>query len=981
MFRILLSALTGLIVFSLQAKDIPVHPSRITRGTFWGVSRPLRDIPPMTAEEYRQMEIKARTRNLNKDLGTRLYPFQSTALPKGSDPLWQKQMGTNDFSQGPTVNFEGQTSPYYPPDCNGTSGPNHFMQTINTTYAIYDKAGNILAGPTAMNLIFGSVPGANRNDGDPIILYDEMADKWVVTEFSIPNSGTNYVLMAVSTTNDPTGTYYQYSFPVDKMPDYPKFSVWRDGYYMGDNNASTKDIYVFERGQIITGGAAPQMVGFNNPWRPTSVDGFMCVPPIDNDGPSSPVGTPGMFIAFNDDGLAGGTDQLWLYNLAVDWTNPSASTFVRSQQIDVEPFNCNFGNNWNNIEQKGVTQRVDGIPQVIMNVPQYRNFGTYQTIVCCHTVNMDGVRHAGIRWYELRKTTGDWQVRQQGTYAPDLHSRWMGSVALNGSNEIALGYSISSTSEYPGIRYAGQSAAAYAAANGILDIEEDTIVVGTNSQTGANRWGDYAQISVDPSDDKTFWFTTQYIGSGGSRKTRIASFKYTSTPVVATVLADSITYSSANLKGVVNPTGLETQYHFEWGLHANELTNSTAVVSAGAGMESVTVNAGITGLLPETTYFYRIVGTSLGGTAQGIVLRFTTGMAPYLSVTPPARNVAADAGTTSFDVSSNVDWNVSSDADWCTATMSGSGNDTIAVQFGENLSIDSRVAHLTVSGLSVGNQIVTVIQEGAQPFLFVTPGIQNVTDPSGETDFAVNSNTSWTAVSDKEWCVVTQSGSGVGTIKATIAANISVESRSCTILVSAPGTTGQSVTVVQAGAQARLAVTPQNQNVTAVAGNSSFAVSSNFPWVVESNAAWCVVTSSGGLDGSVTAQYTQNLSDQARIATIKVGPASALPSTLPTQEVTLTQAKSSIGIDEIAANDIQLFPNPATDYVTIKTGASINGAVKVTIQNTHGKTVMTETFDSQREHSVNVSKLSADTYFITVTSGNLTVTKKLAVVR
>jgi PKD repeat protein len=502
----------------------PLHPSMVATGTYYGLSKPLRDIPPMTREEYLTIERQRKANgDFNEGLGIRSYPFESVALPKGPDPAWQKLYNTSKSPAAPIVNFDGQTSPYLPPDCNGIVGPNHYMQTINCAYAIYSKTGALLAGPTNLNQLFGNVPGANRNDGDPIILYDEQADRWLVTEFSIPFSGQNYMLMAVSSTNDPTGTWHQYSFPVSATPDYPKFSVWQDGYYMGVNNTSGNDIYVFQREQMLVGGTA-QMVGFNNAYRPNSVDGFMCVPPVDNDGAFAPAGSPGLFIAFNDDAFGGGSDQLWIYELDVDWTTTTASTFNRVQQIAVEPFDSNFGNNWDNITQPGTSQKLDAIPQVVMNVPQYRNFGSYQTLVCCHTVDVDATNHAGIRWYELRKTSGNWSIRQQSTYAPDAANRWMGSIAMNASGNIGLGYSVSSTSVYPGIRYCGQTAAANNLANNTLDYPETLILEGANSQTGGNRWGDYAQISLDPTDDGTFWFTTEYIGGGSSKKTRIASF-------------------------------------------------------------------------------------------------------------------------------------------------------------------------------------------------------------------------------------------------------------------------------------------------------------------------------------------------------------------------------------------------------------------------------------------------------------------------
>jgi hypothetical protein len=973
--NLLFAALLSLLMLDMQAQNIPVHSTEIITGTLLGVTKPLRDLPAITADEFHQLELKGLKRTLNKDLKNRIFPYAATALPKGADPAWQDFMGATVGNKGPIVNFDGQTSPYYPPDCNGTSGPNHFMQTINTVYAIYDKTGTLVAGPTNMNLLFGGVPGANRNDGDPIILYDEVADRYVATEFSIPNSGTNYMLMAVSTTNDPTGTWYQYSFPVASMPDYPKFSVWRDGYYMGDNNSSGNDMYVFERNQMLVGGTA-QGLGFNNPWRPSSVDGFMCVPPIDNDGPLAPDGTPGMYIAFNDDALGGGTDQLWLYELTVDWTTPSNSALVRTQQLDVQPFNSNFGNNWNNIEQKGTSQRVDGIPQVIMNVPQYRNFGSYQTIVCCHTVNVDGVRHAGIRWYELRKSTGNWEVRQQGTYAPDLHSRWMGSIMLNGFNEIGLGYSVSSTAMYPSIFYCGQSAGAYASASGILDITEDTIQLGANSQTGVNRWGDYAQVSVDPSDDKTFWFTTQYIGSGGSRKTKIASFKYNFAPFATTLVAGAITPTTATLHGTVNPNGLQTDYHFEYGNTPMAMNLSTPAVSAGSGITTVDVSADIAALLSDTNYYFKIVAVSSGGTTTGAKVKFITPAAPFIAVTPDNQNVPAWTGNTQFIVSSNTSWTVESDAAWCSVTSSGTGNDTIAAVYSENLSVDLRIAHITVNGLGAGSQIVTVIQEGAAPMLSVTPPNQNVPSPSGNTEFIVSSNTTWSVINDVAWCTVTPSGSNNGIIVATYQENISVTPRICTITITAPGIASQNVTVTQSGALPTLAITPLNQNVTAVAGSTAFSVTSNTSWVVVGNATWCTLTPNGSGNGTIVADYTQNTANQPRIANIEVTVAG-----LPVQTVTVTQAKSTIGMEEVAVNDIRIFPNPTRGSFTIVPGQADGRPMDVSIQDLNGTVIFENRFKGAKEYQIDLSSASQGTYNIILKTESNLLVKKLVVIK
>lgn len=653
-FRLLL-LLTIFVLYAFKgvfSQDIPVKPTIVKTGRFVGVSPPLRDLPAMSKEELTQIEKKAK-RMKNEEWERPTYPFASIAQPKGPDPVWQNSMGQSSTnSKAPMQFFEGQSSPYYPPDCNGAAGPNHYMQTVNCTYAIYSKTGTLLAGPTNMNLLFGSVTGANYNDGDPLIMYDEQANRWVAVEFSI--SGTNdYMLFAVSTTSDPTGTWYQYSFDVVDMPDYEKIGIWPDGYYMATNTQPTtgNDIYVFERSKMLQGLTA-QMVAFDNPYRPGT--GVVEVPPVDNDGPAAPAGAPGTFIAFNDDGVGGGSDQLWLYELAVNWTTPASSTFNRTQQLNVAAFDTQF-NNWEDIDQPGTTRNLCAISTVIMNAPQYRNFGTYQSIVCCHTVDVDGTNHAGVRWYELRKTppSTTWVIRQQGTYAPDAHSRWMGAISMNSSSKIALGYSLSSATEYPGIRYTGQSSAAYASASGVMDVPEEIALTGTNYQSTYNRWGDYASMSVDPSDDQTFWFTTEYIGASEARKTKILSFKIGNSPIVTTTAATSIASASATLNGTVNPNSIATTYHFEWGL-TTSYGNSSTTTSAGSGSSAIAVNAAISGLVLNQTYHFRIVAENTDGTSYGSDLTFVAGGASVtttaasaigLTTATAGGNVTADGGS------------------------------------------------------------------------------------------------------------------------------------------------------------------------------------------------------------------------------------------------------------------------------------------------------------------------------------------------
>jgi PKD repeat protein len=641
---------------NLNAQDQPVAPSIVKTGVYYGLSPALRDLPAITDAEYQQLVIKGEQKMLNRKLKERHYPYSATAQPQGPDPVWQQEMGKTMGVKAPVLNVSGQTSPYYPSDANGSVGPNHYMQTINTVYAIYNKStGALVTGPTALNTLFSGVTGSEYNDGDPICLYDEQADRWVVAEFSV--SGANdYMLIAVSATNDPTGQWYKYSFDVADMPDYEKFGIWRDGYYMGTNNSTGNDIYVFERAQMLNGLTA-QMVGFNNPWRPTTIDGFMCVPPVDNDGGFAPAGSPGLFITINDDAIGGGTDQLWIYELAVNWTTPSNSTFTRSQQLNVPAFDSNFGNSWDNIKQKGTTRKLDAIPMVIMNVPQYRNFGSYQTLVCCHTVDVDATDHAGIRWYELRRSSGTWTIRQSGTYAPDGNSRWMGSVSLNGYSEIGLGYSVSSSTLNPGIRYCGQSAAAYAAGAGVLDITESVIQNATSSQTAYNRWGDYSSISIDPLNDHTFWFTTQY---GGSRQTKIAAFTFTAPPLTALFTGTPTTVCTGSQVTYIDQSlGSPTTWSwtFPGGTPASSTVQNPVVTYNTPGVYNVTLtigNSSGSNTLTKTSYItVGDITTNFTGSPTTVTIGNSVTFTDNTSCNPTSWSWSFPGGTPSTSTAQN----------------------------------------------------------------------------------------------------------------------------------------------------------------------------------------------------------------------------------------------------------------------------------------------------------------------------------------
>jgi PKD repeat protein len=604
---------------STYAQEV-VKPTVIKKAVGFAISSPLKDNPVITGYELQNEEFymnKHKTRKIDPNIK----PPDFSRMP--IDPGNQTQMGWIDNSaKALNKNFAGQNSGSYPPDCNGAVNSDYFFQTVNTTYAIYDKNGTLLAGPSALNSIFNSsLPGAGYNDGDPIVLWDEQANRWFYAEFSL--SGSNdYMLIAVSTSADPTGTWYSWSFDVADTPDYMKFGIWQDGYYMATNTSNGNDVYVFERDKMIAGNSSPQMIGFDNPNRPSTFDGFHCIMPLDNDGAWAPAGTPGLFITVADDGQSNSADALYVYQLDVNWTTPSSSTFARTQTLNVNAFSGNFTSDWNNIPQPGTTQKLDGISTVLMYRAQYRNFNGTQKIVCNHTIAESSTESA-IRWYELTNTGSGWSISQQGTYNPDTKSRWNASIAMNSLGQIAMGYSISDgTSTYPGIRYTGQTTNA---PSGVMDVAETTIWTGAYSQKSYNRWGDYAGIDVDPTDGTTFWFTSEYMGST-THGTRIAGFTLDETVSCTPPTTKPSNFSTSNLadnsmtvswtRG--NGTSVLVVAHAGSAVNSDPVsgTSYTANAAFGSGSQIGTGNyviykgtgtsVNVTGLSTATTYHYAI---------------------------------------------------------------------------------------------------------------------------------------------------------------------------------------------------------------------------------------------------------------------------------------------------------------------------------------------------------------------------------------
>jgi hypothetical protein len=456
------------------------------------------------------------------------------------------------------ANFDGVSNidGVLPPDTNGDVGPNHYMQWVNLSLAIWNKSGTLLLGPVAGNTLwngFGGVCEAD-NDGDPIVLYDHLADRWMVSQFAVPTNDYHECI-AVSATGDPLGAWHRYDFFYGsaKFNDYPHFGVWPDGYYATYNQFDSSDnwagagVVAYERSQMLNGQPARQI--YFDLFAVSDAFGGML--PADLDGPAPPAGTPAIFAEADDSTFFAGlaADRVALWQFSANWTNPALSTFGVSgnpnESIAVANFEADVCANFARacVPQQGTTAKLDAISDRLMHRVQYRNFGTHQTLVMNHTVDAGG-NVAAPRWYEMRKATGagTWSLNQQSTFAPDTTHRWMGSIAMDGQGNMALGYSASSTAMFPAIKYAGRLSGDPL---NTLPQTESTLMAGGGAQTSSSsRWGDYSAMGLDPVDQCTFWYTSEYYATTGSAtwRTRIGSFKFPScTPVPGGIISGTVT--------------------------------------------------------------------------------------------------------------------------------------------------------------------------------------------------------------------------------------------------------------------------------------------------------------------------------------------------------------------------------------------------------------------------------------------------------
>ena len=536
-------AVTLIATFGYFADHSPKPDTGSTASAASGPIRSarLRDLPPTPRTRFVPQPIRAFRRSAGR--GSPLAPVPAPYRPFADGfgllrraGMALSQLVVPSLAAIPATlgNFDGIgngvsgfTVNSAPPDTNGDVGPNHYVQIVNSDFAVFDKTTHAATfGPVAINTLWSGFGGdcETNNDGDPTVLYDPIADRWIISQFSV--TGADGVAkpflqcVAVSTSPDPTGSYNRYRFPYAGFPDYPKMGVWPDAYYTTFNMFNVAGtaflggkICAYDRAKMLAGAPATQQcfdVG-------ASFGGLL---PADLDGARQPpAGAPNWIV-----GLGASNNDLAYWKFHVDWPTPAHSTLTGPTTLVIAPYAqaCPLGTC---IPQRGTSQQLDSLADRLMYRLAYRNFGDHESLVVNHSVTA-GSGAVGVRWYELRAAAGALSIFQQGTYAPDLNFRWMGSIAMDQSGNIGLGFSVSGTSRSPGIHYTGRLAGDSA---GVMTQGEGTIIDGGGSQgAGLSRWGDYSMMAVDPSDDCTFWYTNEYLQTSGTFNwsTRIASFKF-----------------------------------------------------------------------------------------------------------------------------------------------------------------------------------------------------------------------------------------------------------------------------------------------------------------------------------------------------------------------------------------------------------------------------------------------------------------------
>lgn len=702
----------------------------------YSVSQPVRDMSP-SAHHAGELKEEKPLRHPPAKSG-------ATALP---DPVVQTSTPIEAAStslsqwQGLGYDFPNFTIVGVPPDPNMAVGPNHIVQWVNGGFAVFDKTGHTLY--SVDDSTFWGNSNCNQLGGysDPIVQYDRVADRWIVGEVAIPLFpgliGQFAQCLAVSATNDPSGSYFMWAYGFGtNVNDYPKIGLWPDGYYITWNifdynsgNFLYPEACAWNRSDAIAGKSAPGLVCF----KPSNA--YASFLPSDWDGSTAPPsGSPNYLMDVDT-----GTGALHLWKFHVNFATPSTSTFTGPNTLSgVAPFTSPCPTTQDCIPQPVTTQLLDGLADRLMYRLAYRNLGDHESLVLNHSVTTTDATYGsrvGVRWYEVRSPGGTPTINQQGTFAPDSDNRWMASVAQDKSGNIAVGYSVSSAATYPSIRYTGRETGD---ALGTLQAES-TMIAGGGYQSSYNRWGDYSAMRIDPSDDCTFWYTTEYQKDNqpGNWYTRIGSFKFSS-------CGQSLTSTTTVLTSSSNPSTFGNSITF------------TATVSPSAATGSVTFYDGATslGTIALSGGSAALATSSLSaGTHQ--ISAIYSGDSTYTgstsnTITQTVNNPAPAATTTTITTSTPNPSTYGQSVTFTAQVTSASGTPTGTVTFkdgnatlGSSTLNGSGIATFSTSALAAGtHSSITAVYGGSTNFVSSTssPFTQTVNKANTATTLTSNRN-------------------------------------------------------------------------------------------------------------------------------------------------------------------------------------------------------------------------------------------------
>jgi hypothetical protein len=793
-------AISAAMIAFLAASVFAQDGMQVIREVKHDTSAPLRSLPaamlaPAFAAPHTMLPVLrpgvqvAATARPDAALQTTHLPFVSATLGLNFEGLGQGQYGF--------------TITGAPADPNGAVGATQYVQWVNTSFAVFDKAtGALLMGPVAGNALWSGFGGGcqNNNDGDPIVSYDQLANRWVMTQFSV--STTPFLqCVAVSTTNDATGSYNRYAFQLPNFNDYPKFGVWPDAYYFSFNMFNSSGTTFFgadacaaNRTAMLAGNTAT-MICFQ---QGASIDSLL---PSDMDGSIVPAaGEPNFYMDFTTNAL-----RMWKFH--VDFATPANSTFTGPTNLAVASFTplCNGGVC---VPQPSTTNPLDSLGDRLMYRLAWRKFPDgHEALVVTHSIS------TGIRWYEIRNPNGTPTVFQQGTFAPTTATRWMGSITMDQAGDMALGYSESSSTVHPSVFVTGRVPGDPA---GSMETEMN-VVTGGGSQTGGlTRWGDYSAMSIDPTDDCTFWYTQQYIKTNGSFNwnTRIASFKFPtcgSAPPPVTLNPSSLSFGSVTVGTTSAPQAIQLTNNQSTNLTISSISTAApfavssqtcgtlpgAVVAAGASCTinvtfSPTTSGTQNGTLsvsdnaPGGTQTASLSGT--GASAGSPVVKLSVTSLNFgtklLNTTTAAKTVTlTNTGTATLNISNiGVTGDYAKSAATCGATVAVNASCTVSVTFTPT-AINTRTGTLsftdnaantpqnvtltgvgtevsftpaslsfarTVVGQTSATKTVTITNKGTTTMTFTGFALTG-TNPG---DFAIVSNTCGSTLAAAGTCVV-----------------------------------------------------------------------------------------------------------------------------------------------------------------------------------------------------------------------------------